>query len=946
MDSYLAKAFEEQFAEDGLTVLAHGLGLRRLLVKFIQLYCDKKEESSIIPTKVKKLVFIIYSDDTSSRISSEFIRNGLLRNGVMPHDLPKLISGTILVDQRKEILTNGGIFFITSRVLLVDLLNEVINPLDICGLFLPNVHKIDESSTEAFIISLYREKNNIGFIKAFSDDAEYLYGSSSKIQRLLKILHLKRLYLWPRFHVLVSTILNKKQPEVIEISQKMPQSMIDLQKALLVAMKVCVTELKKSTPSLDIELNLENGIYQPIDKIVKKQLEADWYNVKVRVKELISDLSNIRKLLMNLLQHDSLTFYKILNAIRFSSPESFWLQSTEANHLFQKSRNRIYKIFKDNKPNENKVISDIKKLININGHLECTFEPPLKWTVLLNIIEEIKNNKSKGNNKILILVKDRNTALCLNDILRNGIKAYTDSLYRWYVSCQATEYKNKAKIIKNKNNSNKTVLVKETSNNDVYDLGISINDIKLLNNEEKLIILHEYELKQNNTANILNFFNIIDETVQEEETNTNNDLLAESTEEHNKFIKKSKSTNINNDGKPVKAKKQKIDEKTVNEINISDTEIEISLFEPESSIIILTHNNANQQYDFMSDINPEYVILYDPDVALVRSIESYQSTIDTIIKIYFLVYEGSIEEHKYVGLLHKEKKAFENLISTKEHMVVAIPDNPLELKKQIEVDNSIISMDTRTINRGNNKLSDKGLKSIIVDKRDLRSSLPQALHYGGIKIIAETLYIGDYILSSEICIERKGINDLFQSLGSTSGRLFNQIEAMCKHYKYPVLLIEFTENQSFGLVNQNITNPILHKLAVLSFTFPSLLILWSRSPNNTVEIFKAIGKNVIQDPTLKDNAMKLGAPSSDITQSSTDNSKSNNTYYDENSTETAINILKSLPGINNSNYMDIIRNVKDLATLCSMSEADIAVHIGNINAKKLKSFLSNKYVRE
>ena len=193
MDNYLAKAFEEQFVEDGLTVLAHGLGLRRLLAKFIKLYCDNGEESTSNPQKVKKLVFIIYSDDFLSRVSSEFIRNGLLRNGVMPENLPKLISGTILVDQRKDILINGGCFFITSRVLLVDLLNEVINPLDICGLILPYIHKIDESSTEAFIISLYREKNNIGFIKAFSDDAEYLYGSASKIQRLLKILHLKRL---------------------------------------------------------------------------------------------------------------------------------------------------------------------------------------------------------------------------------------------------------------------------------------------------------------------------------------------------------------------------------------------------------------------------------------------------------------------------------------------------------------------------------------------------------------------------------------------------------------------------------------------------------------------------------------------------------------------------------------------------------------------------------
>jgi ERCC4-type nuclease len=33
--------------------------------------------------------------------------------------------------------------------------------------------------------------------------------------------------------------------------------------------------------------------------------------------------------------------------------------------------------------------------------------------------------------------------------------------------------------------------------------------------------------------------------------------------------------------------------------------------------------------------------------------------------------------------------------------------------------------------------------------------------------------VGDYILSPEICVERKGIQDLFQSF--SSGRLFTQV---------------------------------------------------------------------------------------------------------------------------------------------------------------------------
>ena len=43
------------------------------------------------------------------------------------------------------------------------------------------------------------------------------------------------------------------------------------------------------------------------------------------------------------------------------------------------------------------------------------------------------------------------------------------------------------------------------------------------------------------------------------------------------------------------------------------------------------------------------------------------------------------------------------------------------------------------------------------------------------------LEVGDYILSPDMCVERKALPDLIQSLAS--GRLYNQAESMCKHYK-------------------------------------------------------------------------------------------------------------------------------------------------------------------
>lgn len=85
---------------------------------------------------------------------------------------------------------------------------------------------------------------------------------------------------------------------------------------------------------------------------------------------------------------------------------------------------------------------------------------------------------------------------------------------------------------------------------------------------------------------------------------------------------------------------------------------------------------------------------------------------------------------------------------------------------------------------------------VIVDMREFMSSLPNILHQKGMRIIPVTLEVGDYILSPLICVERKSIQDLFQSF--TSGRLYNQVDTMVRYYRIPVLLIEFSQDKSFS----------------------------------------------------------------------------------------------------------------------------------------------------
>lgn len=70
---------------------------------------------------------------------------------------------------------------------------------------------------------------------------------------------------------------------------------------------------------------------------------------------------------------------------------------------------------------------------------------------------------------------------------------------------------------------------------------------------------------------------------------------------------------------------------------------------------------------------------------------------------------------------------------------------------------------------GGGKLATAEPPKVLVDLREFRSSLPSLLHAASFVVVPLTLNIGDYVLSPDMCVERKSIPDLIQSFNS--GRL-------------------------------------------------------------------------------------------------------------------------------------------------------------------------------
>lgn len=94
---------------------------------------------------------------------------------------------------------------------------------------------------------------------------------------------------------------------------------------------------------------------------------------------------------------------------------------------------------------------------------------------------------------------------------------------------------------------------------------------------------------------------------------------------------------------------------------------------------------------------------------------------------------------------------------------------PYNEEAQVKVEFIIEDLMLKSGYRGNLSEDTSMNKKIVVDTRDLRSSLPFLLHLYGFEIEPRTIEIGDYVLTPTICVERKSLPDLISSLNS--GRL-------------------------------------------------------------------------------------------------------------------------------------------------------------------------------
>lgn len=825
------------------------------------------------------------------------------------------------VGTREKMYAQGGIFSITSRILIVDFLSGLMNPETVTGVVVLHAEKVVATSLEAFILRIYRQKNKAGFLKAFSDSPEPFTMGYSPLTNMMKNLFLQKPALYPRFHVTVAKSLEgRKKAEVIELEVPMTEAMRDIQNAVLECVEVSIGELRKSNSGIEMEdWTLDSALHRNFDTIIRRQLDPVWHRTTFKTRQVVRDLTLLRTILHALLTYDAVNFNKYLDTVLAASQpppgstrqnQSPWLFLDAADTIFTTAKRRVY----------TGKVSNVDFVNNTNAvpdALEPVLEELPKWTQLADILQEIEQDaylnpmpQDSSNGSILIMCGDQGTCQQLREYLQT-----------MYVRPQSTDTNDEEE----KEPTASFMMRRKLRNYLDWKRDFTKVSAALFSENQKAINSSTDQRVQSGKASR--------PPPNKRRRMRGGGAGGGSTRSDTGAIRTAGDRDAHIASLMAELQPTEVEAMQKTEIGIDpleNMEDYYELFDMNELIIIHPYEGDMDEH-VLEETKPRYVIMYEPDAAFIRRIEVYRSShTDRTVKVFFMYYGGSVEEQRYLSAVRREKDSFTRLIRERGNMAITLNSAVLDPQESF-----LRTINTRIAGGGRLTATTQPPR-VVVDVREFRSSLPSLLHGKSIVVVPCMLTVGDYVLTPQICVERKSVRDLIGSFAN--GRLYNQVESMMEHYKSCVLLIEFDANKSFTLepfsdlsaptTTAGLTSaPDLQaKIVMLNLAFPRLKIIWSSSPYQTAEIFSELKKQNDEPDPLK--AVQIGLDP--------------NMQGDElrSFSQVTQDMLRAIPGINEKAAMSLMLEVENIGELANMEEREIAVVVGTEAARRIWRFFN------
>ncbi|KAG1844373.1 hypothetical protein F4604DRAFT_1821532 [Suillus subluteus] len=687
----------------------------------------------------------------------------------------------------------------------------------ITGIIILHAEKVVTAlSLKAFIVRLYREKNKAGFLKALSDQPEHITSGMSLLKNIMKSFNRDT------FHEDVKQTLETHKADVIDLHQHLTESMEAIHHAIVQCMTVTLSELKRS--------NKTSAYFRSFDAVV-----GPW------TKQLVGDLATLRRLLiyvfimiitlhftlglcyslyfLNLLFYDALAFHAYLETLVASNTttatgavkqhQSPWMLTNAANIIFSTAKRRCYNLTSPKSTASVPERQKEKRKQWVPDNMSPGLEELPKWDLHADILQEIEEELMRQE---ALSTRSRGRSVMERKLPRH--------LYRKGENARQKQPRH------------------QPAQSSAPQPQPSLQPEGELNKTRQE---HRRRVRGNAPMTVaLSKPAVVDPKV--ESRDDADEIAAFLVSQPSDFL-------VSSDAGALLLEALLSSEAEI------DFDTHYGLLAP-SQVVVMRAYTDDMDDQILAELQPRFVVMFESNLDFVRRIE-----FNVAIGWVYRNSNPGIGKHKYPAGLRCEKESFEKLIKERGSMLVPI----FEDKHAGKSDTVIKTISTRLA--GGRKELSTVASQVIVDMREFRSTLLSLLHASGLLVIPATLTLGDYILTPDICVERKSIPDLVASFNS--GRLYAQCELMSVHYKQPILLIESEENKAFSLETaaesaksyakptdkypaKKSTGPtdsdrappsVQSKFVLLMLHFPRVRIIWSSFPYGTADIFNDLKAN-------------------------------------------------------------------------------------------------------
>ncbi len=236
----------------------------------------------------------------------------------------------------------------------------------------------------------------------------------------------------------------------------------------------------------------------------------------------------------------------------------------------------------------------------------------------------------------------------------------------------------------------------------------------------------------------------------------------------------------------------------------------------------------------------ELVIFFEPVPSEIRTIQRRGRTGRfSKGKTIILMAKGTRDEAFYWAARGKEKKMKNILVNMQKDGNSTLKEQNKKLKNLLPEQSTLANFS-----------ESKNEIIIFVDSREQASSVTKNLFEKECKVIMKQLTVGDYILSQDVCVERKTIEDFLTSM--IDGRLFTQLVDLRTNYEKPLLIIEGNMGEIFTLRNIH-KNAIMGALTSIALDY-MVPIINTKNSTETSEYLYVIAK---REQIAKDKEIRL-----------------------------------------------------------------------------------------